>query len=204
MNRKQNLKKWLLVVTLVLIAFMAIGYFLLRTLYLPGVHFIGGYCSINETFTCYWCDEETKEFTGETSEIFLKANGFGQSSKWMNGTLEIGGYEMEREYENASDATGKLYYYQNVFPGFSQTYEFHYAEISYADYYIEYVTNESTGVSDSKPAKGYEYQLYFCKESTDCLYVVVLDENREIERIGYCADSLEEAKEAWQTYWTWE
>lgn len=194
---KKSLRKWLFGAVIAAFALTVLGYILIRTACLPGIHFIGRYCSINEGFICYWYDGKAREFTGETSEISLKVSGFSESKNGLWGTLAIEGYEMEKDYENASGAEGKIYYRHNAFPALSGKPEFHYAEISYTDYYIAYKT---TGVPDSSPAMGYRYVLYFCKENTYYVRVVIQDEHGAI-RIGYCADSLEGAKAVQQHYW---
>lgn len=203
---KKSLKKWLYGAAIAVFVLFVSAHILLRTLYLPGVHFIGRYCSINEEFTCYWYDTELQEFTGETSEISLKVTGLSGSSDKIWGTLAIEGYEMEKHYENASDAKGRLFYDHELFsssirgelPGYR------YAKISHTDYYVAYRTDETTGIIvDSSPGVGCRYTLYFDKEHTDCVRVVIEDEYGAI-RIGYCADSLEEAKAVQQHYRNWK
>lgn len=168
---------------------------------MPGVHFIGRYCSINEEFTCYWYDTELQEFTGETSEISLKVTGLSRSQDRIWGTLAVEGYEMEKHYENASDTKGMLFYDHEMFS--SSVREGRYARIIYTECYVAYKTDERTGIIvDSSPGVGCTYTLYFDKEHANCVQVVIEDEYGTV-RLGYCADSLEEAKAVQQYYRNW-
>ena len=93
-----------IVVTVLLIAFFAVDYYIRNSESFYPEHFkVGKFVAVNNSGRYYWYDEENQCFTGEYTEVSFKAKGIigndssGKGRYRVYGELIYGGKDVKRE-----------------------------------------------------------------------------------------------------------
>ena len=187
--KKRNMKKVLAigVLGIVLLSMPWWSMFL----YFPGANFLGNYCSINTTLSCYWYNEELCEFQPVPSEVSVKCAGFTVSEnivdkETMKGKIQVSGMEMDYENHNVNL---RFSTFGSIMP---------YYEISCSEHIV--VLQENGDGIDSKPGIKHQYRIKFLKENPELICVEAKSEGSDVWTVGYCGASVEEAEKVRAAY----
>ena len=168
---RKNITRLIVCVAIV----MSVIYPFHKYCYLPGTHISGRFHSINEAFTCYWYDDEAKEFSGDHSTVNIKVKGFNSSKNWndtfsqeLQGKITVEGYEVNLE-ENEVSYTGSK--------------EEEWYKIVCTEYYVE------VEGQDSRPAVRTAYTIYIHLDNPEQNKVCI--ERPEGKLWGFCSEKEE-------------